>query len=114
MAGRRASNWAGRRRVVWNISGALSWCLRQPRCRRGPGCSACPAPAAAPVAAARHLLRRSSFAEAPPAPAEASPARGVPVAAAEHKEVALDQETFDRVLAELLEKGMMRRRRGAG
>jgi hypothetical protein len=30
-------------------------------------------------------------------------------AAGEHKEVSLDQETFDRVLAELLDKGTDRR-----
>jgi NADH-quinone oxidoreductase subunit I len=58
-----------------------------------PVAAAAPAPAAAPAAA--------------PAPAAAAPA---PAAApAEHADVPLDQETFDRVLAELLEKGTDRR-----
>ena len=58
--------------------------------------AAAPAPAPAPVAEA------APAAEAP-APAAEAPAP------AERKEVALDQETFDRVLAELLEKGTARR-----
>jgi hypothetical protein len=67
------------------------------------------APAAAPPAAAP--ATPAPAAEAPAAataaPAEAAPA---PAAApAEHKEVSLDQETYDRVLAELLEKGTDRR-----
>ena len=45
--------------------------------------------------------------------AEAAPAAGAPApspaAPAEHAEVSLDQETFDRVPAELLEKGTDRR-----
>ena len=51
-----------------------------------------------------------------PAPAAASPAAAAPAEAAapvaapaEHAEVALDQETFERVLAELLEQGTDRR-----
>ena len=47
-------------------------------------------------------------ATAPPAEAAAAPAAAVP-APAEHAEVALDQETFERVLAELLEQGTDRR-----
>jgi len=58
--------------------------------------------AAAPLPAA------SAPAEAG-APAAVAPAPAAAPAAAEHKEVALDQETFDRVLAELLEKGTDRR-----
>jgi NADH-quinone oxidoreductase subunit I len=57
------------------------------------------APVAAPVAAA-------------PAPADAesvAPAEAAAVSPAEHADVALDQETFDRVLAELLEQGTDRR-----
>jgi hypothetical protein len=61
-----------------------------------------PAPAAAAVAA-----------PAPPAaPAEAAAPADAPAAAppaAAHADVSLDQETFDRVLAELLEKGTDRR-----
>ena len=60
-----------------------------------------PAPAAAPAAEAAEAAPAAAEA-APPAPA-AAPAVG------EHKEVSLDQETFDRVLAELLEKGTDRR-----
>lgn len=77
------------------------------------------APASAPSAPAP-----AAAAPAPPASAEASPAPAseAPVqaaaepaapapapAAGEHNEVSLDQETFDRVLAELLEKGTERR-----
>jgi NADH-quinone oxidoreductase subunit I len=61
-----------------------------------------PAPAAAPAAPAP-----AAEAPAPPAaPAEAAAAAPPP---AEHKDVSIDQETFDRVLAELLEKGTTRR-----
>ena len=58
--------------------------------------AAAPVPEAAPTPAAPS--------EAPSA--EASATKSVP---AEHKEVSLDQETFDRVLAELVEKGTERR-----
>ena len=58
--------------------------------------TATPVPEAAPTPAAPS--------EAPSA--EASATKSVP---AEHKEVSLDQETFDRVLAELVEKGTERR-----
>jgi uncharacterized membrane protein len=74
---------------------------------------AAPAPAPAPPAAAQTVA--APAAEAPaaaePAQAPAASAQAAPVApsAAEHKEVSLDQETFDRVLAELLEKGTDRR-----
>jgi NADH-quinone oxidoreductase subunit I len=64
-----------------------------------------PLPVAAPVAAAAPA---PSVATAPPAEAVAAPAAAAP-APAEHAEVALDQETFDRVLAELLEQGTDRR-----
>ena len=45
----------------------------------------------------------------PPAPAEATVEPTAPAAPAERVEVQLDQETFDRVLAELLAKGTDRR-----
>ncbi len=78
-----------------------------------------PAPAAAAVAPAPAVAPNPPPA-APPAPAPAAPAApsaapaNAPAptpapAAGEHKEVALDQETFDRVLAELLDKGTDRR-----
>ncbi len=57
-----------------------------------------PAPAPAP-----------STAPAPSAAAAASPVVAEPAPAAERKEVPIDQETFDRVLAELLEQGTTRR-----
>jgi NADH-quinone oxidoreductase subunit I len=60
-------------------------------------------PAAAPVAAAP--APAEAAAAAPAAPAGQAPAP----APAEHAEVALDQETFERVLAELLEQGIDRR-----
>lgn len=63
--------------------------------------AAAPAPAPAPPAEAP----APAAAETPAAPAAPGPAP----AGSEHKEVALDQETFDRVLAELLEKGTNRR-----
>jgi hypothetical protein len=79
-----------------------------------PAAEAAPAPAApaaaAPVPAAE--AAPAPAAEAAPAPAaEAAPAAApTPAPApAEHKEVPLDQETFERVLAELLEKGTDRR-----
>jgi NADH-quinone oxidoreductase subunit I len=70
------------------------------------------APSAGPAPAA------ASAAAAPPpvdAPAAAAPAAAAPVAVAEapapveHAEVTVDQETYDRVLAELLEQGTDRR-----
>ena len=78
---------------------------------------AAPAPAvapAAPPAAAAPVAAAAAPAAAAPAPAaEAAPAAqaAAPAAApaAAHAEVSLDQETFDRVLAELLEKGTDRR-----
>jgi len=69
---------------------------------------AAPAPApvaAAPVAAAPAAPSAPAPAHAP-GPETASPA---PASTGEHKEVALDQETFDTTLAELLEKGTDRR-----
>jgi hypothetical protein len=53
-----------------------------------------------------------TVAAAAPAEAAAAASAAPPVAApapAEHAEVALDQETFERVLAELLEQGIDRR-----
>jgi hypothetical protein len=71
---------------------------------------AAPAPAAeaaAPAApAAEAAAPAAPAAEAAPAAQAAAPA-AAPAAA--HAEVSLDQETFDRVLAELLEKGTDRR-----
>jgi NADH-quinone oxidoreductase subunit I len=63
--------------------------------------------AAAPAPAAVSAPASGPVAPAPAAPAPTAPAP--PAAAAEHKEVSLDQETFDRLLAELLEKGTERR-----
>jgi hypothetical protein len=89
--------------------------------------AAAPATAAAPAATATATLAPPAAAPAPaapaapaPAPAAEAPAAQAPAAAgapavapapapAEHAEVSLDQETFDRVLAELLEKGTDRR-----
>jgi hypothetical protein len=74
-----------------------------------------PAPAAAPSAPA---AAPAAPATAPAAPVAAPAAPAAPVApadapaaapAAAHADVSLDQETFDRVLAELLEKGTDRR-----
>jgi len=72
------------------------------------------APPAPPAAAAPAAAAAAPAAAAPAAPAaEATPAAqaAAPAAApaAAHAEVSLDQETFDRVLAELLEKGTDRR-----
>ncbi|MEP7033790.1 MAG: translation initiation factor IF-2, partial [Actinomycetota bacterium] len=80
-----------------------------------PAAEAAPAPAAeaAPAPAAEAAPAPAPAAEAAPAPApaaEAAPPAPAPAPApAEHKEISLDQETFDRVLAELLEKGTDRR-----
>jgi NADH-quinone oxidoreductase subunit I len=65
----------------------------------GPSAPPAAAPAAAPAAP-------SPAPAAAQAPAAEAPAPAVP---AEHVDVSLDQETFDRVLAELLEQGMDRR-----
>jgi hypothetical protein len=65
------------------------------------------APASAPIAEAE-----PAAASAESAPAAGSSPAATPAATAaprEHKEVSLDQETYDRVLAELLEKGTSRR-----
>ena len=80
---------------------------------RAPVAVAAPAPAAtAPAAASPAPAAEAATVPAADAPAAAPPAAvpPTPVAApAEHAEVSLDQETFDRVLAELLEKGTDRR-----
>jgi hypothetical protein len=68
-----------------------------------PPAEAAPAAAAASPAAAP----TAPAAEAAPAAAEAAAPAAAPAAA--HADVSLDQETFDRVLAELLEKGTDRR-----
>jgi len=74
--------------------------------------SAGPAPAAASPAGAPQPVAAPAAA-APAAPAAAAPAAPVVVAEApapvEHAEVTVDQETYDRVLAELLEQGTDRR-----
>jgi hypothetical protein len=70
-----------------------------------------PAPTAAPAPAAEQAPAAASApasAEAASAPAAAEAPAAAP-APAQHAEVSLDQETFDRVLAELLEKGTDRR-----
>ena len=73
------------------------------------------AAAAAPVAPAAQAAPVAPAAEAPaatgqaPAAQPAAPAAAPAPSAVEHAEVSLDQETFDRVLAELLEKGTDRR-----
>ena len=67
------------------------------------------APAAAPAAPAA-APATPAVAPAAPAAAPAAPADAPAAApAAAHADVSLDQETFDRVLAELLEKGTDRR-----
>jgi hypothetical protein len=82
--------------------------------------AAAPAPAAAPAATATATLAPPAAAPTAAAPAAEAPAAQAPAATeaaapapapapAEHAEVSLDQETFDRVLAELLEKGTDRR-----
>ncbi|HJU57667.1 MAG TPA: acetyl-CoA synthase, partial [Actinomycetota bacterium] len=65
------------------------------------------APAATPAA---ETPAPAAEAPAPAAEAPAAPAAApAPAPVADHAEVSLDQETFDRVLAELLEKGTDRR-----
>jgi hypothetical protein len=77
---------------------------------------AAPAPAVAPAAAPTPVAAAPAAAQAAPAapaaeaaapPADAPTPAAAP--AAGHADVSLDQETFDRVLAELLEKGTDRR-----
>ena len=68
--------------------------------------------AAAPVAPAAQAAPVAPAAEAPAATGQgpaAPPAAAPAPSAVEHAEVSLDQETFDRVHAELLEKGTDRR-----
>jgi hypothetical protein len=78
-----------------------------------PPAAAAPAPAPAAAAPAPVAAPASAPAAAPaaPGPAEPTAAQAGPAAPApaEHKDVSLDQETFDRVLAELLGKGTDRR-----
>ncbi|MGH2659088.1 MAG: hypothetical protein ACRDHS_05315 [Actinomycetota bacterium] len=66
---------------------------------------------AAEVPAAPPPAAEASAAPAPIAApaASAAPAAAAPPAAGEHKEVSLDQGTFEKTLAELLEKGTDRR-----
>ena len=71
---------------------------------RAPAAEAAPAPTAPAAPAAE----AAAPAAAPAAPA-AAPAAPAAAPAAAHADVSLDQETFDRVLAELLEKGTDRR-----
>ena len=78
--------------------GSLGTVRHPPRRRRG-SASAGPAPAAA--VARRSTGRRGRRCGGCSSAAAAAPA--------EHAEVALDQETFERVLAELLEQGTDRR-----
>jgi hypothetical protein len=75
-----------------------------------PASATASAPAATPVAEPEPATSPAESAPAPAAPA-ATPAAASTATAAprEHKDVSLDQETFDRVLAELLEKGTSRR-----
>jgi hypothetical protein len=87
-----------------------------PAAAAAPVAAAAAPAAAAPASAAEAAAPAAPAAEAaaPAAPAaEAAPAAqaAAPAAApaAAHAEVSLDQETFDRVLAELLEKGTDRR-----
>ena len=69
-----------------------------------------PAPAAAPAAAAPAPAAPALAAEAPaPAPAAAAPAPAAPAAPAQHAEVSLDQEVFDKTLEELIAGGTDRR-----
>jgi hypothetical protein len=68
--------------------------------------SAVAPPAPAPAPAAEAAQPTAPAAEAAPTAEAAAPA-AAPAAA--HADVSLDQETFDRVLAELLEKGTDRR-----
>lgn len=80
-----------------------------------PAAAPATAAAAAPVAPAAQAAPVAPAAEAPaatgqaPAAQPAAPAAAPAPSAVEHAEVSLDQETFDRVLAELLEKGTDRR-----
>jgi hypothetical protein len=87
-----------------------------------PAAAAAPAPAPAAAVAAPAAAATSAPAVAPerPAPTDSTPsaAQAAPAsapapaaapAAGEHKDVALDQETFDAKLAELLAKGTDRR-----
>ena len=69
--------------------------------------SAGPAPAAASPATAQVAVGAPDGTVA--APAEAAAPAAPAAAPAEHADVALDQETFERVLAELLEQGTDRR-----
>jgi hypothetical protein len=70
-----------------------------------PATAAAPAPEPAPGSAAEPGAPAPAAAEPPATAAAPTPAP----APAEHKEVALDQETFDAKLAELLAKGTDRR-----
>ncbi len=64
-------------------------------------------PAVAPEAApAAEAVAEAPAPEAAPAP---EPAPAAPAAEAEHKDVSIDQETYERVLAELIAKGTTQR-----
>jgi hypothetical protein len=77
-----------------------------PAAAPGPAAASPPAPAPAAAAAGEGGAPEGATSEASPVATEPAAA---PAPSGERKEVALDQETFDRVLAELLEKGTARR-----
>ena len=112
-APRRPVNITGSPVVVPAPAGAPAPAAPVPAAVPAPVEAPAPAPApAAPPAAAPAEAPAAAPAPAPApaaAPAEAPAAAPAATPAAEHKEVSLDQETFDRVLAELLEKGTTRR-----
>ena len=75
-----------------------------------PAAAPAPAPAAAPAPAPAAVAPPvTPAAPAAQAAEAAAPPADAPAPAAAHADVTLDQETFDRVLAELLEKGTDRR-----
>ena len=74
-----------------------------------PASATASAPAATPVAEPEPATSPAESAPAPAAPAATPAASTATAAPREHTDVSLDQETFDRVLAELLEKGTSRR-----
>jgi hypothetical protein len=81
-----------------------------PAAAPAPVAASAPAAAPAPAAAAPAVtpaVPAAQAAEAAAPPADAPAPAAAPAAA--HADVTLDQETFDRVLAELLEKGTDRR-----
>jgi pyruvate/2-oxoglutarate dehydrogenase complex dihydrolipoamide acyltransferase (E2) component len=98
------------RRMV-DVTQAVPVVAAPPPVAAAPAPAPAPAPATAPAAAppATAPLSAAAAPATAPAPAAAPPAAPAPAAPAQHAEVSLDQEVFDKTLEELIAAGTDRR-----